>query len=118
MQKAGDLPYYPRFILNCSDGNCFTTADIDEFEYVKEVGTDYDLSRFKINQKLEIQWVDDNDEQLLKKYKVSNIEIHQIKRDIDEPTYGMNMNDCSGGIAGRRKKHLMEIYIFLDSLDE
>jgi hypothetical protein len=113
MTKASSLPHYPRFIFNCSDGNCFSTADLDLLEHIKETSTDYEVSRFKKGQSLDITWTDDQGNRTVKTYEVSEIEIHQIKRDIDEPTYGINLNDCST-VFGDKKKVLMEIYIFLD----
>ncbi|MER3376528.1 MAG: hypothetical protein RIM83_17955 [Allomuricauda sp.] len=118
MTKASSLPYYPRFIFNCSDDNCFSTADVELFDSIKETGSDYEVTRFKKGQKLDITWIGENDETTVKTYRVSEIEIHQIKRDIDEPTYGINMNDCHGPVFGEKKKWLMEIYVFLELLAE
>jgi hypothetical protein len=114
--KASELPYYPRFIFNCSDGSCFSTADLELFEFLKEVGTDYKVSRFKKGQNIEVTTSDETGETLIKTYKVSEIEIQQIKYDIDEPTYGFNMNDCQS-VDGSEKKWLMEIYIFLELVE-
>lgn len=114
--KASDLPYYPRFIFNCSDGNCFSTADLELFGFLKETGTDYKVSRFKKGQKIDVTTANDSEETLIKTYVVSEIEIQQIKYDIDEPTYGFNMNDCQS-VDGSEKKWLMEIYVFLDLVE-
>ena len=116
MTKASELPYYPRFIFNCSDDNCFSTADLELFGHIKETGSEYEISRFKKGQSLDITWIDEQDNQVVKTYKVSDIEIHQIKRNIDEPTYGFNKNDCTS-VQGNKKIWLMEIYIFLDLTD-
>ncbi len=116
MNKASELPYYPRFIFNCSDEKCFSTADLDLFKNIKETGNEYEVSRFKKGQSLDITWLDEHENPVVLTYKVSEIEIHQIKRDIDEPTYGMNLNDCHG-VSGNKKKWLMEIYIFLDLVE-
>lgn len=115
MMKASDLPYYPRFIFNFSDGSCFSTGDLDEFEYIKEHGTDYEITQFVTGQKIDVIWVDEHEEQEIRTYSVNKIDIHQIKYDLDEPTYGINLNDCST-ITGRKKKWMMEIYIFLDKI--
>lgn len=112
MINASTLPYYPRFIFNCDDDRCFSTGDLDELEYIKESGTDYDVTRFVPNQILDISWSDGNGGFEIKSYSVDKIEIHQIKRDLDEPTYGINMNDCAE-VYGREKKWMMEIYVFL-----
>lgn len=116
MTKASELPYYPRFIFNCSDEQCLSTADLELFEHIKETGSEYEVTRFKKGQSLDITWVDEQDNPIIKTYIVSEIEIHQIKRDIDEPTYGMNKNDCTA-VQGDKKKWLMEIYIFLDLVE-
>ncbi|WP_373396396.1 hypothetical protein V8V91_17035 [Algoriphagus halophilus] len=116
MTLASSLPYYPRFIFNCSDDNCMSTTDLKQFEHIKETGSEYEVTRFKKGQSLDITWVDENGNIIVKTYKVSDIEIHQIKRDIDEPTYGMNKNDCTV-VQGDKKKWLMEIYIFLNLVE-
>nr|WP_276904078.1 hypothetical protein [Pedobacter kyonggii] len=116
MTNATDLPYYPRFIFNCSDDRCFSTGDLDYLKFIKEKGSEYEITRFKKGQILQITWEEDNGKKLVKDYEVSDVEIAQIKYDVDEPTYGINSNDCTG-IYGKEKKWLMEIYIFLKALD-
>jgi len=113
MTNASTLPYYPRFIFNCDDGKCFSTADLDELNYIKEGGTEYDVTRFVPKQILDISWSNGNGGLETKSYSVGKIEIHQIKRDLDEPTYGVNSNDCTS-VYGRDKKWMMEIYVFLN----
>lgn len=83
------------------------------FKYLKVSGSEYDISRFKKGQKIDIDIASERGETIVKTYIVSEIEIHQIKYDIDEPTYGLNKNDCLS-VDGAKKKWLMEIYIFLD----
>ena len=34
MTDANLLPYYPKFIFNCSDGNCLSTGDLGAFHIV------------------------------------------------------------------------------------
>ena len=116
MKKATELPYYPRFIFNCSDHNCFSTADVELLEHIKETGSEYEITRFTRGQSLDITWADEVGNLTLKTYKVREIEIHQIKYDIDEPTYGINLNDCQT-VFGKEKKVLMELYIFLDLVE-
>jgi hypothetical protein len=114
MMDANSLPYYPRFIFNCNDGRCLTTGDLEIFKHIKEKGSDYDISRFVPGQRINISWTN-NGEKEVQSYEVKKIEIHQLKHDLDEPTYGTNMNDCTG-LAGREKKWMMEIYVFLDAV--
>lgn len=116
MTKASNLPYYPRFIFNGSDGNRFSTADLELFDYLKETGSEYKISRFKKGQSIDVTIASEDGETIIKTYKVSDIEIQQIKYDIDEPTYGFNMNDCQS-VDGSEKKWLMEIYVFLDLIE-
>ena len=52
--KASELPYYPRFIFNSSDGSCFSTADLELFEFIKEAGSEYKISRFKKGQNIDV----------------------------------------------------------------
>ncbi len=115
MNKANNLPYYPRFIFNFNDGLCFSTGDLDELEYIKESGTDYEITHFFPGQKIDVSWVNENEEPEIRKYEVNKIEVRQIKYDLDEPTYGINMNDCTS-IYGKEKKWLMEIYIFMNKI--
>ena len=115
MTDSNNLPYYPRFIFNCDDGNCMSTGDLKFFKFIKETGSEYDITKFTPGQKIDISWVNENDEQEIKTYEVNRIEIHQIKYDLDKPTYGMNSNDCTA-IAGKEKKWMMEIYVFLNQL--
>ncbi len=117
MNKASELPYYPRFIFNFNDGNCFSTGDLDEFEYIKEHGNDHEITQFLPGQKIDVSWVNEDEELEIRTYSVNKIEIRQIKYDLDEPTYGINMNDCSA-INGRKKKWMMEIYVFLDKIEK
>lgn len=113
MIKAANLPYYPRFIFNCDDGNCMSTGDLEMFEYIKESDSGHEITRFTPGQKINISWINESKELEIKTYKVDKIEIHQIKYDLDEPTYGMNLNDCTA-VFGSKKKWMMEIYIFLN----
>lgn len=92
-----------------------STGDLEFFKFIKETGSDYDITRFTPGQEINISWINENEEQEIKTYKVNRVEIHQIKYDLDEPTYGINSNDCMG-IAGKEKKWMMEIYIFLDQV--
>lgn len=119
MTKASLLPYYPRFIFSCSDGKCFTTADLDELKDIKDAddvddGYGYDITQFVPGQRIQISWSAPDNGLEIKTYKVDKIEIHQIKRDLDAETKGMNSNDCWGAVSGRTKKHMMEIYVFLE----
>lgn len=113
MTDANLLPYYPRFIFNCNDDLCFSTADLEEFKYLTEHKSDSKITRFVTGQKVDVKIDDENGAFVIKTYEVRKIDIHQIKYDLDEPTYGFNMNDCTN-IQGNPKKHLMEIYVFLD----
>lgn len=113
MTDANSLPYYPRFIFNFNDGVCFSTGDLEHFEYIKEHKTDYEVTRFVPGQKVDVTFENEDNETEVKTYSVNRIEIQQIKYDLDEPTYGINMNDCSS-IFGKEKKWMMEIYVFLD----
>jgi hypothetical protein len=114
MTDANSLPYYPRFIFNCNDGVCISTGDLENFKFIKEKGSEYDITSFRSGQKIEIS-LDDGDKQEIKSYVVDKIEIQQLKYDLDEPTYGLNRNDCVGRI-GKDKKWMMEIYVFLKAL--
>lgn len=114
MTKASALPYYPRFIFNCSDGRCFSTADVDSLAHIKDAHDTYgsNVEQFVPGREVKITWATTAGEPEVKRYTVDKIEIHQIKYDLDAPTYGMNSNDCSQ-IFGKEKKHMMEIYVFL-----
>ena len=113
MTDANSLPYYPRFIFNCNDGRCFSTGDLDLFRFIKKRGKDYDITSFASGEEVEIHWEDD-DEITTIAYVIDHIDIHQIKRDVDEPTKGLHINDCT--LSGKEKKWIMEIYIFLNTI--
>jgi hypothetical protein len=111
MTLTNNLPYYPRFIFNCSDEKCLSTGDLDWFKNIKQAGSVYDITSFKTGQKIDITWID---KQEIKTYLITKIDINHIKYDLDEPTYGMNAeNDCSS-VKGKTKKWMMEIYIYLE----
>lgn len=119
MKKASLLPYYPRFIFSCSDGKCFTTADLDELKHIKDAddvddGFGRDITQFVPGQRVQFSWLAADDGIEVKVYTVEKIEVHQIKYDLDKETKGMNSNDCSM-ISGKPKKHMMEIYVFLEA---
>ena len=116
MTKATNLPYYPRFIFNCDDGNCMSTGDLEMFEFIKESESEYEITRFTPGQKIDISLINENEEHEIRTYKVDKIEIHQIKYDLDEPTYGINSNDCTA-IVGKEKKWMMDIYVFLNLIE-
>ena len=115
MDKASLLPYYPRFIFKFGENDCFSTADLDMFKFIKEVidGKEYDVTRFIIGQIINVTVANKDGSTEVKKYRVKKVEIQQIKDDLDAPTYGINLEDCPT-IFGKEKKWLMEIYIFLD----
>ena len=115
MTKASLLPYYPRFIFNCSDGKCFSTADVDWLKDVKDSDYEGDITQFVPGQNINITWSVAEGGVEIKSYSVNRVEVHQIKYDLDEPTYGMNSNDTME-VVGREKKHMMEIYVFLDEV--
>lgn len=115
MTDVNLLPYYPRFIFNCNDGMCLSTGDVELLDQLKEAGNGYPISRFVSGQRVRICWKTEIGGQDVRTYVVNKIEIHQIKRDLDEPTYGTNSNDCIVN-SGRDKNWLMEIYVFLDAV--
>ena len=116
MTKASSLPYYPRFIFNCSDGKGFSTADLDSLKYVKDSDDKHgdDITQFVPGQRISVTWSTD-DKGEVRSYEVDKIEIHQIKYDLDEPTFGMNSNDVMD-VSGKPKKHMMDIYVFLKAV--
>ena len=116
MTDTNSLPYYPRFIFNFNDDKCFSTGDLDEFEYIKEHKSEHKISRFVPGQNVDVTFVNENDESEIKTYLVNQIKIQQIKYDLDEPTYGINMDDCTA-IFGKDKKWMMEIYVYLDLIE-
>jgi hypothetical protein len=115
MTDANLLPYYPRFILNCSDGKCLSTGDLDIFKFITESSSDYNISRFYPGQRINIAWENGAGEKEIKSYELKSIEVQEIKYDLDAPSYGLNSNDCMG-LHGIEKKWMMEIYIFLDAV--
>lgn len=114
MTKANNLPYYPRFIFNCSDGYAFSTGDLEIFKLIKETGKDYEVTSFRQGQSLNITQIDENNEKVVKTYVVNRIQVNRIKYDLDEPDYGINLDD-STSIQGKKKKWLMEIFVYLDA---
>ncbi|WP_338815680.1 hypothetical protein V9L05_21840 (plasmid) [Bernardetia sp. Wsw4-3y2] len=114
MTNANSLPYYPRFIFSCNDGKYFSTGDLDFFKFVKKRDRTYDITSFSSGDEVDIYWENDDGKTEVIAYTVDHIDIHQIKRDIDEPTKGLNMNDCT--LFGKEKKWIMEIYIFLNKI--
>ncbi|RYE18308.1 MAG: hypothetical protein EOP45_14345 [Sphingobacteriaceae bacterium] len=117
MNHANALPYYPRFVFNCSNGECLSTGDLEFFESIKDLNSSYDITSFVPGEKINIYWPIENSEPEIKTYLINRIEIHQIKYDLDKAVKGENSNDCKL-IYGREKKWLMDVYIFLDILDE
>lgn len=115
MLITNDLLHYPRFIFNCNDGRCLSTGDLEIFSHIKATGSSYDISSFVPGRNIDITWENENGEQEINTYTVNRIEIHQIKYDLDEPSYGVNSNDCIG-VTGKKKKWMMEIYVFLDKI--
>lgn len=115
MKDANTLPYYPRFILNFDDGKCFSTGDLDQLQHIKESGINEGISQFFPGQIINATWQLENNKLEAISYKVDKIEIRQIKYDLDEPTFGVNENDCYS-LFGKEKKWLMEIYVFFKKL--
>ena len=112
MNKINELSYYPRFVFNTSENNSFSTIDLELFKHFKEADRNNKINHFKKNQIIDITTSNKSGETVVKTYKVTDIEIQQIKYDFDEISYGVNMND--DGRNYDEKKWLVEIYIFLD----
>lgn len=72
MTYTNDLPYYPRFIFNCSDGRAYSTGDLDLFKFIKEVGSENDIESFKPGQNIEITW-NSEEGSIVKPYIVKSI---------------------------------------------
>ncbi|ARV15354.1 hypothetical protein [Polaribacter sp. SA4-12] len=115
MNEINELPYYPRFIFNISNGNCFSTADLEVLNNIKEKGRKGKINNFKKGQIISISEINENAENIVKTYKVLEIEIGEIKYEIDEKKYGINLNDCEN--SGKDKIWLMEIFIKLELIE-
>lgn len=112
MNEIENLSYYPKFIFNTSDGKAFSTTSLDTFKHLKEIGRNNKINRFVKGQNINITTTDESDNIEVKLYEVTKIEIQNIKYEINEPDYGVNMNDSL--TEDKEKKILMEIYIFLE----
>lgn len=108
--KTNDLDHYPRFIFNCSDGRCLSTADLDFLKHFSKDDQPTNINSFNIDDIINIKWAD-LDGHL--DYKVSKIEIKEIMYDTSEQILGMNKDDFNP-VIGKDKFWLMGLYIFLD----
>lgn len=110
--KINDLKHYPRFVFNCSDGYGFSTTDLEHLTHFRNDNDVYPITSFKIGDILTIKRSDLPDPV---KYKVSNVEIRDIRYDTDESLYGV-YDDDRAIYNDRNKFTLMAIFVFLETV--
>lgn len=108
--KVNDLQHYPRFVFNCSDGKCFSTADLDSLEFFRNSEQETKVNSFQTDAEISILW-DSNPNPI--KYRITKIDVRDLRYDTDEKLYGIYSDDCSH-TYGKEKFELMSIFIFLD----
>lgn len=111
--KINDLKHYPRFVFNFPD-KCFSTCDLDEFKHIKNDDHDFKVNSFKTGEIIKIKR-DDKSE--ISEYRISKIDIRDIRYDTEEKLYGVWEDDCTT-ISGKEKFELMAIFIFLEDIDK
>jgi hypothetical protein len=108
--NTNEFPHYPRFIINCSDGNGLVTADLNELKHLTKTNEPGRIESFNIGDTFSIKW---QTEKTVLLYKVSKIEIKEIMYDTDDRIMGVNNFDRNP-VTGIDKYWLMGLYIFLD----
>lgn len=110
--KIDDLQHYPRFVFSCSDGRCYSTAELKGLKYIKREHIDSPIDAFYTGEIITIIW--DTDPTPVR-YKVDKIDVRDIRYHTDEKLYGIHGDDCSV-IQGKEKFHLMSIFVFLERI--
>ncbi|MGJ1418294.1 hypothetical protein ACR79T_01625 [Sphingobacterium spiritivorum] len=110
--KINELQHYPRFVFNCSDGRCYSTADLDGLMYIKRENLDAPVDAFNTGETVSIVW--DTEPNPIK-YVIKKIDIRDIRYDTNENLYGIYEDDCTG-VYGKEKFHLLSIFIFLEAI--
>lgn len=111
--KINSFKQYPRFIFNCSDEYGFSTMDIEDFKHFKNDDDLYPISSLKIGDILSLKRAD---LETPVKYKISNIEIRDIRYDTEENLYGIYEDDRRYLDEG--KFILMAIFVSMDLVNE
>ncbi|RZJ81873.1 MAG: hypothetical protein EOO47_02675 [Flavobacterium sp.] len=108
--KINQLDHYPRFVFNCSDDYGFATDDLDLFKFFRNENDMYPITSFKMGEEVTLKR-DDQDEPVL--YKISDIQIRDIRYDTNEKLYGVYEDDRAT-YQNKEKFHVMSIFISLD----
>lgn len=81
-----DFTHYPRFVFNTSDNICFSTADLDELKFFTHIPDNHKIKSFCTGEIIQILW------KHIKypiKYRISKIDIRDIRYDTEEKLYGI-----------------------------
>lgn len=111
--KISELPFCSRFVFNCSDGFGFSTVNIEDFRQFKNKKDVFPISQLKPGEILSIKRAGFDTPV---KYKITKIEVRDIKYDTEE---NHNFSFMSGTeYFNDGKLILMVILVFMDLVNE
>lgn len=101
--KIAELPYYVQFVFNSSNGDCFSTADPEMFEFIKYADSGNPVNRLEIGHTITF-------EPEGKSYIIEDIVIRHIVDDTDLHKYGFDMEGCTE-MQGEAKEWFFSILV-------
>lgn len=105
--KISELPYYVKFVFLCSDGQCYSTTDINMIEYIKSTESGKRIYSLEVGDR--IMFTPENDAT----YKIASVAIQQLGDDTEEMRLGFDSEDCTS-MQGEEKDWLLKILILAD----
>ncbi len=102
--KISELPYYVKFVFLCSDGACYSTADIAMLNHIKKPGSEQRV--FSLDVGDSIVFEPDGE----KVYRITEVAIRHLVDDTDTMRLGVDTEDCTS-MQGRPKEWLLKVLI-------
>ncbi len=102
--KIAQLPYYVKFVFLCSDGSCYSTADIAMMEHIRRPNSDERVFSFDVGDR--ITFAPNND----KVFRITEVAIKHLHDDTNMMQLGFDSEDCTS-MQGEAKDWLLKILI-------
>ena len=100
-----DIPFFVKFIFSGDTGDCYSTTDIEIFEFIKYKSTNKAIYGIEVGDKI---YFEPNPQS--KFYEVTNVKIRHLTKDTETQKYGIDSEDCTGA-SGKEKEYFFSILV-------
>ena len=105
--RISELPYYVKFVFLCSDGGCYSTADITMLEHIKSAESGKPVSSLEVDNRITFA---PNTDRI---YRITSVAIKHLGDDTELMRLGFDLED-STSMQGKEKDWLLKILIRAD----